>query len=75
MKRLIVIGLAACAFALAPYHATQAMPIANPATLSSSAHDTTQLRVGWHGHGHHYGWGGGRGHHYGWYHGHGHHHG
>ena len=70
MKRLLLIGVAACTFALAPILSASAMPSANPNALIGT--DTSIIQVhGWGHHGgrgHHYGWG--RGHHYGW----GHHH-
>jgi hypothetical protein len=66
MKRLLLIGFAAGAFALAPILAASAMPSANLGALTTST-DSSVIQV--HGWGHH----GGRGHHYGW--GRGHHHG
>jgi hypothetical protein len=71
MKRLLLIGFAACAFALAPTLSASAMPAATPAALGGSDEAVIQVRGG-HGHGH--GHMGGRGHHYGWGRGHGHHH-
>jgi hypothetical protein len=65
MKRLWLIGFAACAFALAPSLAASAMPVATPGTLVVSEEAVIQVKGG---HGHHYGWGRGRGHHYGWRH-------
>ena len=63
MKRLLLIGFAACAFALAPTLSASAMPVATPNALASSDAAVIQVRGG-HGHGH---MGrGGRGHHYGW---------
>ena len=77
MKRLLIIGLAACAFALTPALSASAMPAATPAALGGSDASVIQVKGG-HGHGHghmgrggrghHYGWGRGRGHHYGWRH-------
>lgn len=79
MRRLLLIGFAACAFALAPNLSASAMPAATPAALGSVDGGVVQIRGG-HGHGHghghmgrggrghHYGWGRGRGHHYGWRH-------
>ena len=69
MKRLLLIGFAACSFALAPALPASAMPVATPNALG-----TTDTFIQVHGHGwgyhdgrgHHYGWG--RGHHYGWHH-------
>ena len=78
MKRLLLIGFAACAFALATSSAS-AMPVATPGSLGASEEAIIQVKGG-HGHGHghmgrggrghHYGWGRGRGHHYGWRHHH-----
>jgi len=68
MKRLLLIGVTACTFALAPILSASAMPSANPNALIGT--DTSIIQVhGWGQHGgrgHHYGWG--RGHHYGWGH-------
>ena len=82
MKRLLLIGLAACAFALAPTLSASAMPVATPDALGVNDGAVIQVKGG-HGHGHGHGWGhhGGRGHHYGWHRGRhygwfrGHHHG
>ena len=65
MKRLLIIGFAGCAFALAPTMSASAMPAATPYTLGGA--DGAVIQVGGHGHG----WGhhGGRGHHYGWHRG------
>jgi len=63
MKRVLLIGFAACTFALAPNLSASAMPSANLSAVTTSA-DSSIIQV--HGWGHH----GGRGHHYGW----GHHH-
>jgi hypothetical protein len=73
MKRLLLIGFAACAFALAPTLSASAMPAATPGALAGSDEAVIQVkgyghghgRMGRGGHGHHYGWGRGRGHHYG----------
>ena len=75
MKRLLLISLSACAFALAPTLSASAMPVATPGSLGGSDAAIIQVKGG-HGHGHghmgrggrghHYGWG--RGHHYGWRH-------
>jgi hypothetical protein len=69
MKRLFLIGFAACAFAIAPSLSASAMPSANLNALTAST-DSSIIQVhGWGHHGgHHYGWG--RGHHYGWRHHH-----
>ncbi|THD70783.1 MAG: hypothetical protein E7813_07135 [Bradyrhizobium sp.] len=64
MKRLLLIGFAACALALAPTLSASAMPAAPPNALGS---DGTIIQVrGGHGHGHGHMGRGGRGHHYGW---------
>ena len=72
MKRLLLIGVAACAFAAMPMLTASAMPRAGEDMLVSESDSPVILAHGGHGHmggrGHHYGWG--RGHHYGW----GHHH-
>jgi hypothetical protein len=72
MKRLLLIGFAACTFALAPILTASAMPIANPITRAG---DNTSI-IQAHGYGHGWGHHGGRGHHYGWgrHRGSGHHH-
>ena len=72
MKRLLLVGFATVAFALAPTHYASAKPKATKETHGGS--DGAVIQVGGHGHGwghhggrgHHYGWGRGRGHHYGW---------
>jgi hypothetical protein len=76
MKRLLLIGLAACTLALAPSLSASAMSVATPDALGTSDNGVIQVRGG-HGHGHGHGWGhhGGRGHHYGWGRGRGHHYG
>ena len=66
MKRLLIIGLAGCAIALAPTLSASAMPAATPSTLGADA-AVIQIKGG---HGHGWGHHGGRGHHYGWYRGH-----
>jgi hypothetical protein len=77
MTRLLLIGFAAFAFAMAPTMSASAMPAATPGTLVDSEGDVIQVKGHGHGHGrhmgrggrgHHYGWGRGRGHHYGWRH-------
>jgi hypothetical protein len=74
MKRLLLIGFAACAFALAPNVSASAMPSVNPASLAAETDGgVVQVRhrgrahvyVG-RGHGRAYVGRGGRGHHYGW---------
>jgi hypothetical protein len=71
VKRLLLIGFAACAFALAPILSASAMPSANLGALAAGT-DSSIIQVhGWGHHGgrgHHHGWG--RGHHYGWRHHH-----
>ena len=71
MKRLLIVGLTGCAFALAPTVSALAMPAATPYTLGGTDEAVIQVKGG-HGHGwgrgHHYGWY--RGHHYGWRHHH-----
>ena len=75
MKRLLLIGFAACALTLSPNLSASAMPVASPDALGNSDSAIIQVRGG-HGHGwghrggrgHHYGWGRGRGHHHGWRH-------
>jgi hypothetical protein len=72
MKRLLLIGIAACAFAALPTLSASAMPRATADRLVSDTDSPVILAHG-HGHGHGHGHMGGRGHHYGW--GRGHHHG
>lgn len=72
MKRLLLIGLATCAFASAPTLSASAMPvgISASALLEGSEGAVIEVRGGghWHmgrgGRGHHYGWS--RGRHRGW---------
>jgi hypothetical protein len=75
MKRLLLMGFAACAMAMAPNVSALAMPSVNPGALASNIDgDALQVRgrghgrayIGRGGRGHHYGWSRGRGHHYGW---------
>ena len=73
MKRLLLIGVAACAFAAMPTLSASAMPRAAADTLGSDTDHSVILVRGGHGHGHGHMGHGGRGHHYGW--GRGHHHG
>jgi len=64
MKRLLLIGVAACAFAAVPALSASAMPRAPANVLITSSDSPVVLARGGHGHGH---MGrGGRGHHYGW---------
>jgi hypothetical protein len=72
MKRLLLIGLAASAFALAPVLSASAMPRATADTLGGSNEAVIQVKGG-HGHGGGHMGHGGRGHHYGWGHHHHHH--
>ena len=67
MKRLLLVGFATCAFALAPTPSATAMPAVNPSALIGKDGSTVFVKGG-HGHGGGHGWGrrGGRGHHYGW---------
>ncbi len=60
MKRLLLIGLAACAFAVVPTLS------ATPDTLVAGTDSAVILAKGGHGHGHGHMGRGGRGHHYGW---------
>ena len=64
MKRLLLIGFAACAFALTPTLSASAMPVAKQQTMITNP-DSDAIQVWGHrgGRGHHYGWG--RGHHRG----------
>ena len=77
MKRLLLLGAAACLFTAMPTVSASAMPSATPNTLRSDTDRSVILAGGGHGHGHGHGYGhmgrGGHGHHYGW--GRGHHHG
>lgn len=75
MKRLLWIGFAACAFALAPSLSASAMSVpVQDAAITKTSTDIIEVRGHHGGRGHHYGWGRGRGHHYGWGRGRGHHH-
>lgn len=71
MKRLLLIGVAACAFAAMPTLSASAMPVAadtlivranSPVILARGGHGGGHMRRG--GRGHHYGWS--RGRHRGW---------
>lgn len=66
MKRLLLIGFAACAFAVAPTLSASAMPRATADTLIAGTDSAVILAKGGHGHGHGHMGRGGRGHHYGW---------
>jgi hypothetical protein len=66
MKRSLLIGAAACAFAVLPMLSASAMPRATSDAFVAGSDNPVILAHGGHGHG----WGhmgrGGRGHHYGW---------
>ena len=67
MKRLLLIGVAACAFAAMPTLSASAMPRMTAETLVGDVDSPIILVHGHgHGHGHWHGHRGGRGHHYGW---------
>ncbi len=72
MKRLLLIGLAACTLALAPSLSASAMSVATPDALGASDNAVIQVKGG---HGHGWGHHGGHGRHYGWGRGHGRHYG
>jgi hypothetical protein len=65
MKRLLLIGIAACSFAVLPILSASAMPHAPADTLTASS-DSSVIHAGWRHGGHHHGWGGGHHHHRGW---------
>ena len=64
MKRLLLIGFAACAFAVVPTLSASAMPRATPDSLVAGTDSAVILAKGGHtgrcGRGHHYGWSHGR---------------
>jgi hypothetical protein len=66
MKRLLLVGVAAIGFALAPTLSASAMPVAIPGTLGATDAAIIQVKGG-KGHGHWKHHGGGHGHHYGWF--------
>jgi hypothetical protein len=66
MNRLLLVGVAACAFAALPTLSASAMPHATWDTLITSSDSAVILVHGGHGHGHGHMGHGGRGHHYGW---------
>jgi hypothetical protein len=70
MKRLLLIGIATCAFAAMSTLSASAMPRATADTLVGDTDNAVILVRGGHGHGHGHGHMGGRGHHYGWGRGH-----
>ena len=51
MKRLLLIGFAACAFAVVPTLSASAMPRATPDSLVAGTDSTVILAKGGHGHG------------------------
>ena len=65
MKRALLIGFAACAFALAPALSASAMPIASPNASVASEDSVLQVKGG-HGHGGGHMGRGNRGLHLGW---------
>jgi len=66
MKRLLSIGVAACAFAAMPTLSASAMPRVTAETLVGDLDSPVVLARGGHGHGYGHMGRGGRGHHYGW---------
>lgn len=70
MKRLLLIGVAACAFAAMPTLSASAMPLATAGSMITSSDSQVILVRGGRGHGGHHMRRGGRGHHYGWGRGH-----
>ena len=65
MKRALLIGFAACAFALAPTLTASAMPVGSPEAIGVSEGAVTQVKGG-HGHGRGHMGRGNRGRHLGW---------
>lgn len=66
MKRLLFIGFAVCAFALAPAVSASAMPVVPPGVIAVSDDAVVHVKGG-HGHGRGHGWGRGHGgRHLGW---------
>lgn len=62
MKRILLLGVAACVLALAPSLSASAMSIPKQSTvITSTRTDSIQVRGHRGGRGHHYGWGRGRG--------------
>jgi hypothetical protein len=70
MKRLLLIGIATCAFAAMSTLSASAMPRATADSMVGDTDNAVILVRGGHGHGHGHGHMGGRGHHYGWGRGH-----
>ena len=66
MKRLLLIGVAACAIATLPTLSVSAMPQPSSTQLAVGSDDGIVLVKGGHGHGRGHMGRGGRGHHYGW---------
>jgi hypothetical protein len=66
MKRLLLIGVAVCAFAAMSTLSASAMPRATADTLVRDTDNPVIQVRGGHGHGHGHMGRGGRGHHYGW---------
>jgi hypothetical protein len=66
MKRLLSIGVAACAIAAMSTFSASAMPRVAAETLVAGSDSPVILAHGGHGHGHGHMGRGGRGHHYGW---------
>jgi hypothetical protein len=66
MKRLLLIGVAACAFATMPTLSASAMPRVAADALIAGSESSVILARGGHGHGGGHMRRGGRGHHYGW---------
>ena len=62
MKRLLLLGFAACVLALVPSLPASAMPVPQQgAAIANTDSDIIQVRGHRGGRGHHYGWGRGRG--------------
>lgn len=66
MKRLLLIGVAACAIATLPALSASAMPLPSSTQSVLGSDDAIVLVRGGHGHGRGHMGRGGRGHHYGW---------
>jgi hypothetical protein len=66
MKRLLLMGIAACVFAAMPTLSASAMPRVAVDTLIAGSDSPIILARGGHGHGGGHMGRGGRGHHYGW---------
>jgi hypothetical protein len=70
MKRLLLMGVVACALVAMPTLSASAMPRATADTLIAGSDSQVILARGGHGHGRGHMHRGGRGHHYGWGRGH-----